>query len=139
MIVSLVVIGIIIVLIYKMVRKKSKTQNKDAQIQDIPMDDRTKKNNDNKFTQSNDLKGGIGIVNVRQDDAEDEELYWEPGAKRQDGKELITIKGQQSDLEGVSEHFQGAYNEKTVKQHNAELQIHENVDNEENRSKTDYI
>ena len=139
MIVSLVIFVIIIVLIYKMVRRKYKMMIKDAQIQDMPKETRNKEIKVNKDIQRNVLGSGIVIVNVEQDDDRDDELYENHVDKTENGTQMITTKAQESDLEGVSQHFEDAYSVKKVKQHNDELQVHENFDDEGKENKTDYI
>ena len=103
-------------------------------LQDILQDNRNKENNDNECRKSNDFKVVIAIVNVKRDSAKDGDLYEDPAEKAEIGKEEITTKGQESDLEGVSDNLEDSYNGKIMKQHIGELHAGENINIEGNEA-----
>ena len=104
MMLSMLITLTIIFSIYKMVRRKYKN----------------KANDDNGKKRENEVNDN----DKDADNDKDEGLYIEYNHTR----------GQENDLEGVSEKFEGAYNKEMRKQHNGELHAGENIDSEGNEA-----
>ena len=83
--------------------------------------------------QSDDKMRDISIADVVNDDEDnnnkDDELYNDNNHKIREGTDIITLRGDENDLEGVCQSFKGADNGKSTKQHNSELDGSENPDN----------